>query len=1280
IVAVFVNQLGGRAGSSGDNVLDDYATLADVGGVLIGGTVYESVQVEYYCEDSACTLDPDNDGVVDCAFANGSRATTLTAIDAANNCIYADFAVGIDTFTFGLRAPFDVYDNDGNGYIDAPVEEIDTDGDTYVECPDSSGYDGTDWKGSTAEPEIGQDCDPNDQTVFPDADEVCDGQYNNCSDGTYSVTGAPDNELDEDGDGWVACERNLSYEWQGATAEPNLWFGSEANDCWCPSESICTDAVADGAGAVGNHRCLEDTPSSAGTTNAMCIPNDCDSTASSGEGDPAFSDIVSQSLTDCDDDDIQTFPGAAPMEGDTASREGSTVMANVAGYLCMNDTDNDFYGDALVSDPITVGSDCDDNNAEVFPFQEENCEFDTQIDDDCNGDVNSADGYTVLLDWDSAIHPLLFVDEDNDSFGDPSIGTIRACELVDGYSNSGRDCDDSDALIYPGADEICDQVDQDCDLAVDEPDLNPDTSGCLTLFRDQDNDGYGDTSVSECLCLFGTATSTTNPDDGDKTYVLNGGDCYDFDSTIKPLTCEDNTDNDGDGRIDEDDEDCINGLDENGIAAEDKIEIIDGHDNDCDGFIPAIELDCDDDNYMAILPPEDTDQFSNGENYTDYGDVGLAVCGSVSGAVRNITCWDQQIRVECDAPVLEVDSTGTIRVSGSGLWQLPYTESEDGFGGRFNGGHREWTSGVDDLRTGDCDDQCILRFPDFPGGEECDGIDNDCSDVNPGTDDDGIPDSLDDDVVIAGTISAAEFDIDDDGFLACDDLPSITTQNQYSDNNCDIAFTTDSNDCEIFCSLTNPLGVSGEERCDGFLNVCDSADDLEGLADGDRDNYMTCGAFGSDASSLDSEDLYVVVWLKDVDWARRSSEAVELSRTSKDADAQVSAAEVGASPSHNGTSATTVGSEPPPPPGVDSGMIGVDTGDSGAVVDTADDGSGDDDGSVSTTVELEDMVPLLMPRTQNGSVIECDADLREQMQLLLGGESNDRTLGASRLEAALDFGNGSQADRQEAARILLEACQRSDGFCSVVQLTLDDDADLRTEEDYLNLPGALDEDCEDRPEQYISRAVWQRERILEARQTLIEWECQRLFGSDCSEFDIDDETLDSAFVPTTDMPNPDQWLSAVDTWWKELDRYQVASGHEETYLTCWGDPTASTNDISDQTGGDCDDSDETGRQANRDIPEGPGDLLGLYLNAPADCSTCLDGIDNNCDGNIDCADPACARCFVGQGVGCSRGDDAPCAQAGCAIATPQGGAFLDRLFAAALLSLFAVLYRRRERR
>ena len=64
----------------------------------------------------------------------------------------------------------------------------------------------------------------------------------------------------------------------------------------------------------------------------------------------------------------------------------------------------------------------------------------------------------------------------------------------DGYS-AKTDCDDTAQNVHPGADEICDGVDNDCNGLIDD-----DAVDRLTLFVDSDGDTFGDpdTEVTRC--------------------------------------------------------------------------------------------------------------------------------------------------------------------------------------------------------------------------------------------------------------------------------------------------------------------------------------------------------------------------------------------------------------------------------------------------------------------------------------------------------------------------------------------------------------------------------------------------------------------------------------------------------------------------------------------------------------------------------------------------------------------------------------------------------------
>lgn len=58
-------------------------------------------------------------------------------------------------------------------------------------------------------------------------------------------------------------------------------------------------------------------------------------------------------------------------------------------------------------------------------------------------------------------------DFDEDTYGDPTTATT-ACDAPATFVSNGDDCNDHDGTIHPGANEVCDDADQDCDSAINE--------------------------------------------------------------------------------------------------------------------------------------------------------------------------------------------------------------------------------------------------------------------------------------------------------------------------------------------------------------------------------------------------------------------------------------------------------------------------------------------------------------------------------------------------------------------------------------------------------------------------------------------------------------------------------------------------------------------------------------------------------------------------------------------------------------------------------------------
>ena len=110
----------------------------------------------------------------------------------------------------------------------------------------------------------------------------------------------------------------------------------------------------------------------------------------------------------------------------------------------------------------------------------------------------------------------------------------------DGYTENQGDCNDSNSLIFPGTDEVCDLIDNNCDNQVD----NDPVDG-QPYFLDADGDGFG--------AGFGVGT-TCDQTQAPIGHSLNATDCDDTSALANPLgteVCDDGLDNDCNGQTDE---------------------------------------------------------------------------------------------------------------------------------------------------------------------------------------------------------------------------------------------------------------------------------------------------------------------------------------------------------------------------------------------------------------------------------------------------------------------------------------------------------------------------------------------------------------------------------------------------------------------------------------------------------------------------------------------------------------------------------------------------------
>ncbi len=178
------------------------------------------------------------------------------------------------------------------------------------------------------------------------------------------------------------------------------------------------------------------------------------------------------------------------------------------------DADGDGYDETV---------DCDDDDRSVHPDADELCD---ELDQDCDDEV---DEDPVDGDW-------YFYDLDGDGYGGD--GFQRCTKLV-GTLEQGGDCDDDDASVNPGADEVCNEgLDDDCDGLADDEDDSLDRASRSLFYEDSDGDGYGNPLRTESACAL------------PEGHADNALDCDDELADVHPEAlevCDDGLDNDCDG-------------------------------------------------------------------------------------------------------------------------------------------------------------------------------------------------------------------------------------------------------------------------------------------------------------------------------------------------------------------------------------------------------------------------------------------------------------------------------------------------------------------------------------------------------------------------------------------------------------------------------------------------------------------------------------------------------------------------------------------------------------
>jgi hypothetical protein len=94
---------------------------------------------------------------------------------------------------------------------------------------------------------------------------------------------------------------------------------------------------------------------------------------------------------------------------------------------------------------------------------------------------SSSTQVNVIIEKLDDFQTFYFADGDADGFGDPEDAVITSCEPPAGRVTDDTDCNDQNASVNPGAAEICDSLDNDCDGQIDETGCNNPPAGAPTL-------------------------------------------------------------------------------------------------------------------------------------------------------------------------------------------------------------------------------------------------------------------------------------------------------------------------------------------------------------------------------------------------------------------------------------------------------------------------------------------------------------------------------------------------------------------------------------------------------------------------------------------------------------------------------------------------------------------------------------------------------------------------------------------------------------------------------
>ena len=600
------------------------------------------------------------------------------------------------------------------------------------------------------------------------------------------------NGIDDNCDNQEACYLDGDLDTYGR----NVFALTNALDCTAPGYSTRNDDCNDAQSAI--HPGAIEIPADGIDTNCD-LKEDCyrdvDGDHYGQSTTTPVSDFTCNAIgvANNPDDCADYLPGGNFIYPGAPEVPGNGIDENCDGAeQCFIDNDGDDYGgtnvtttpalDCNAPNATSVGGDCNDNNPLVYPTA-------TEI---------PADGVDQNCDGGDTCYQ----DIDRDSYGSTQLVPSADLDCTDpGEAANNLDCLDSGSIsttvdgnlytalsanVNPGADEICNFLDDDCDNAIDDADA--DVVASTFWYPDADGDNFGSTSGEFAACA--------PPDD---SYGNQSGDCDDDNPNINPAATEVC--------------DPLN-VDENCNGRADDLDV-----NPTTGVTVAVGA-------VTVYPDADADGY--GSSATG---VSITTCDPPPNYLGdNTDCVDTNGNINpgrTEVPYNGIDDDCNPGTKDDDLDNDGYPHSTDcndnpNTGANINPGASEGTvgNGIDDDCDGVVDDGTTWGDDDGDGYSERGG---DCNDNNPN-------------IHPGARETANNVDDDCDGVIDEGTIRSDDDGDGWTEN----AGDCNDNNAAIHPGITENCPSSAPICNDGIDNDCDGSVD-GGTFDPDNDGYTAEG-------------------------------------------------------------------------------------------------------------------------------------------------------------------------------------------------------------------------------------------------------------------------------------------------------------------------------------------------------------------------------------------------------------------------------------------------------